>query len=116
MRQPKSKPRKGQARNRRSPWPILLLLGGMLLVAAVIVGSLLNSEPASPDAAGPGAPALTIADIQSSPQAQIDGLKVDFGDMKLGAEVATLRLTLRNTGSKTLKFSQSPYIQLADGC
>ena len=112
----KSKGKSTPARSRRSPWPIVLMLGGLLLVAVVIAGSLLSGSPEQEDVSGPGIAALSIAEIESSPDAQVDGLKVDFGDMKLGAELATVRLTLRNTGDKMLQFSQAPYVQLAEGC
>lgn len=116
MSQAKSKRKPAPARNRRSPWPIVLVLGGLLLVAAVIAASLLGGPSQQGQTPGPGSPSLTITEIERSPEAQIDGLKVDFGQMKMGADVATLRLTLRNSGAKTLQFSQAPYVQLADGC
>jgi hypothetical protein len=116
MSQSKSKSKQPPARKRRSPWPVVLVLGGLLLVAVVIAGSQLSRSSQGDEASGPGTPALSVANMESSPEAQIDALKVDFGDMKLGAELATLRLTLRNSGDKTLQFSQAPYIQLADGC
>ena len=116
MSQPKTKSKKTAARKSRSPWPVILILGGLALVAAVIAGSLLNGSPRSEGVSGPGTPTLSIADIQASPEAQVEDLKVDFGDMKLGAELATLQLTLRNSGDKALQFSQPPYVQLADGC
>jgi len=111
-----SKQKRKNAQSRRSPWPVVLVLGGLLLVAVVIAGSLLNRSRQVDESAGTGAPALSITNIERSPEAQVDGLKVDFGAMKLGAGLATLKVSLRNTGNKTLQFSQAPYIQLADGC
>jgi hypothetical protein len=116
MSQSKSKSKPTKARKPRSPWAVVLVLGGLLLVGAVIALSLLNQPSQQQVDSGPGTPALRIAGIQASPEAQIDDLKVNFGDMKLGAELATLRMTLSNSGDKTLRFSQPPYIQLADGC
>jgi hypothetical protein len=116
MSQSKTKSKQAQAPKRRSAWPVVLVVGGLLLVAAVIALSL-SSRPAQEQVEGrPGTPALSIADIQAAPEAQIDDLKVDFGPMKMGADSASLRLTLRNSGDKALQFSQPPYIQLADGC
>jgi hypothetical protein len=111
-----SKQKGKRAQSRRSPWPVLLVVGGVLLVAGVIAASLLGGSSPSDDAAGSGAPALSITAIDKSPEAQVDGLKVDFGAMQLGGELATLQLTLKNTGDGALKFSEAPYIQLADGC
>jgi len=116
MSQPKSKGKRAPARKRGSPWPVVMVVGGLLLVAVVIGGSLLNQSGQQTKDMGPGTPSLAIAEITSSPEAQIEGLKVDFGDMKLGAELATLTLTVANSGDKILNFTQTPYIQLADGC
>ena len=113
-----SKPKGKRTQTRRSPWPVILVIGGVLLVAGVIAASLLNKSPQVQvdESGGPGTPALTITNIEKSPEAQVDGLKVDFGAMQLGTGLASLQLTLRNSGDKTLQFSQAPYIQLADGC
>jgi len=107
MSQSKLKNEQGPAR-RRFPWPIVLALGGLLLVAGVIAATLAQREP--------GSPSLSITEIERSPEAQIEGLKVDFGEMKMGAEMATLQLTVRNDGAKALQFSQTPYVELAEGC
>jgi hypothetical protein len=93
-----------------------MVAGGLLLVAVVICGSLLFQSGQATRDTGPGTPSLAIAEINSSPEAQIEGLEVDFGEMKLGAELATVTLTVANSGDKILNFSQAPYIQLADGC
>jgi hypothetical protein len=111
-----SKQQRKKNQSRRSSWPLFLIVGGVLLVAGVIAASLLGGSSPSDDAAGSGAPALSITAIDKSPEAQVDGLKIDFGSMQLGAELATLRLTLKNTGDGALQFSEAPYIQLADGC
>ena len=116
MSQSKSKGKRAPIGKKRSPWPIVLVLGGLALVVAVIAGSLLYKPGQPAEDTGPGTPSLAIAEINSSPEAQIDGLKVDFGDLKLGAELASLTLTVANSGDKALNFTQAPYIQLADGC
>jgi len=116
MSQPKSKGKRAPGRKRGSPWPVLMVAGGLLLVAVVIGGSLIFQSGQPTKDTGSGTPSLAIADIISSPEAQIDGLKVNFGEMKLGAELATVTLTVANSGDKILNFSQAPYIQLADGC
>jgi len=105
-----------EPQKRRSPWPIVLVFGGLAIVAAVIAGSLLFKPGQGGNNSESGTPSIAINDIKSSPEAQIDGLNVDFGDMKLGAELASLTMTISNSGNKTLSFTKEPYIQLADGC
>jgi hypothetical protein len=116
MSQPKSKVKKAPDRKKSSPWPIVLMVGGVILVVAVIAGSQFFKPGQPTEDTGTGTPSLAISNMTSSPEAQIDGLKVDFGDMKLGTELASLKLTLSNSGEKALKFTKAPYIQLADGC
>lgn len=115
MSQTKTKGKRTTSR-RRSPWPIVVMTGGLLLVVAVIAVSILSRTPTDTEDTGPGSPAISISSLESSPDAQIDGLNVNFGDMKLGGELATLTLTVANSGDKTLIFTKEPYIQLADGC
>lgn len=116
MSQSKAKNRRPAGRKRQSRWPLLLLLGGILLAAAAIALSLLGSRSQPGQVAAPEAPSLSITAIERSPEAQVDGLKVDFGDMKMGVDVASLQLTVRNSGAGRLQFSQAPYVELAAGC
>jgi hypothetical protein len=111
-----SKQNRKNAQSHRSPWPMILVVGGVLLVAGVIGVSLLGGSRPTNESTGPGAPVLSITNIDRSPEAQVDGLKVDFGDMQLGTALASLKLILKNTGEKNLQFTEAPYIQLADGC
>ena len=116
MSQSKSKRKRVQVNEKRSPWPIVMVLGGLALVAVVIAGSLIFRPGQDEETTGTGTPTLAIDNITSSPEAQIGGLKVDFGDMKLGTELASVTLTLANRGNKALNFTKAPFIQLADGC
>lgn len=116
MSQSSSKRRKAGPQKRRSRLPILLMFGGLAIVAIVIAGSLFFKPGQGGNNSGSGTPSIAISDIKSSPEAQIDGLNVDFGDMKLGAELASLTMTISNNGKNTLSFTKEPYIQLADGC
>jgi len=84
MSQSKSKGKRAPIRNKRSPWPIVMLLGGLALVAAVIIGNLVYQPGQQTETLDLEHPAWQSQKSNSSPEAQIDGLKVDFGDMKLG--------------------------------
>jgi len=77
------------------PW-LLLALGGLLIVAAVV----LFTNPGD----GGGAPVIAV-----------DQQKIDFGDVKFGVN-KTFSIKVTNTGSGTLRFSEQPYIQVLEGC
>ena len=104
MSQAKSKkyPKKRQRQNRR--WlPILIALGGLLLVTLAFVA--LRDKPA------PGA----AVEVAGAPSLKVDKEKVDLGEVKLGKTVeVTFQLT--NVGDQTLRFSKAPYVEVVEGC
>ncbi len=84
--------------------PLLLVVGGMLLFVAA--GLLLwGNKPASSSAPETG----------GTPRLQVDKEKIDLGDVKVG-QMVSATFTLTNVGDQTLKFTKSPYVELAAGC
>lgn len=116
MTQPGSKKKGAPVAARRFPWAIIMALGGLLLAAAVIVAGMSAGRSQQDQTAGAGGPSLDIAAIERSPAGPVEGLKVDFGELKMGSDMATVQLTVRNRGAKALQFSQAPYVELAEGC
>jgi hypothetical protein len=98
MSQKKSKkyPRKRQRGNRR--WlPILIALGGLLLVALAFLA--LREKPA------PGA----AIEVTGAPSLKVDKEEVNLGDMKFNQPVQ-VSFQLTNVGDQTLRFTKDPYI------
>jgi len=89
----------------KRPWlPVILTLGGMLL----IFGAFLYVANQS------GKPKAAI-EVTGSPSLRVDREEVDLGNVKLGRTVsASFQLT--NVGDQTLRFSESPYIEVLEGC
>ena len=99
---PKKYPKKRQRQNRK--WqPILLALGGLLLVALAFLA--LRDKPA------PGA----AIEVTGAPSLQVDNEKVDLGDVKLNQTVQ-VSFQLPNVGDETLRFVKQPYIEVVEGC
>jgi hypothetical protein len=83
--------------------PILIALGGILLVAAAFLA--LREKPA---------PKVPV-EVKGSPSLKVDQEEIDLGDVKLDQTVE-VSFQLTNVGDKLLRFSEQPYIEVAAGC
>jgi hypothetical protein len=94
--------RKRKRQNRR--WlPILIALGGLLVVGAAFLA--LRDKPA---------PAAAV-EVAGAPSLKVDQEKIDLGDMKFN-QLAEVSFQLTNVGDQTLRFTKDPYIEVAEGC
>jgi hypothetical protein len=84
--------------------PLLVAFAGIVLV---LMASLALFRPISA--------ALNDAFNTGEPSLKVDQEKVDLGDVKLG-KVVSVTFQLTNVGSKTLRFSKDPYIEIIKGC
>ncbi|OGN91004.1 MAG: hypothetical protein A2Y88_09705 [Chloroflexi bacterium RBG_13_48_10] len=96
--------KKPKNRNKKLPWPIIILFGGGLLL--LIGAFLVFNKPTEAGVVVVGA---------DSPSLKVDKEKVDLGDVKLGQTVM-VSFQLTNQGDKTLKFTKAPYIEVLEGC
>jgi hypothetical protein len=88
----------------RTPWWILLAVGGLLLFATAL--NLLSRSGASPN---------TPIEVIGQPRLMVDQELVDFGEVSYGQTIS-VTFTLTNTGDQTLQFSEQPYIEVLEGC
>ncbi len=94
-----------QAPTKSSPLPLLLAMGGLVLVLLGIFFALRNDKPAAPyTPESTGGPKLTV-----------DSDRVDLGDQKLGNTVS-VSFKLKNVGDQPLTFSKEPYVEVKEGC
>jgi len=102
QKNPKKNRRKRQRQGQK--WfPLLIALGGLLLVGFSFLA--LRDKPP---------PGATI-EVTGASSLKVDKEKVDLGDVKLGKTVeVTFQLT--NVGDKTLRFDEQPYIEVVEGC
>ena len=91
-------------RKQKSPWPLVLLLGGSLLLVLGAVFAF--SQASKPNAS---------IEVTGAPGLKVDQEKIELGDVKLGTTVeASFQLT--NVGDRTLAFSKAPFIEVKEGC
>jgi hypothetical protein len=91
--------------NKRSlPWPLILAVGGAVLLA--LAALVVFGQPAS---------AGQTIEVSGGPRLKVDQEAIDFGNIPLGGTVqAQFRLT--NIGDRPLQFLETPYIEVKEGC
>jgi hypothetical protein len=93
-----------QNRQNKALLPLLLGLGGVLLIAAAF----LATRKAEPKEKAP-------IEVSGGASLKVDKDRVDLGDVKLGVPV-DVSFELTNVGSETLRLSEEPYIEVLEGC
>jgi hypothetical protein len=91
----------------RSPWPFVLMGGGVLLAALVAFAVWQATAPG----AGPKVP----VEVKGAPSIKVDKDEVDLGRVKLGQTVE-VTFNVANVGDKQLRFAETPYVELVEGC
>lgn len=86
--------------------PLLVVVGGLILLIAALAVSVFNSGSSSVKA--------PIA-VTGSPALKVDKDRVDLGDIPLGKTVE-VSFTLTNVGDKTLELKEEPYVEIKEGC
>lgn len=105
MKDTKNRYRTSRKRKRtQKPWPILLAVGGLILVAAaVLITGRGETSPKTP------------VEVRGQPSLKVDREQVDFGEVQFEQPVS-VTFTLSNVGDQTLRFSEQPYIEVLEGC
>ena len=94
---------KKRHRQKQKWLPILLALGGLLLVSLAFL--------ALRDKSTPGA----AIEVTGAPSLKVDQEKVNLGDMKFNQPVQ-VSFQITNVGDQTLRFTKDPYIEVVQGC
>lgn len=85
---------------------IALVAGGLILIAA----SFAIANAASKNRAD-----LSLVEVSGQPSLKVDQEIIDYGDVKLNTNLDfTLRLT--NVGDQPLRISETPTIEVKEGC
>lgn len=99
--------KKSRKKNLQPRWPLLLVIGGGLLLVFAVVTRF--ARP--PQAAQTKAP----IEVSGAPSLKVDRETVNLGDIKLGRTI-DVSFQLTNVGDKPLRFSKAPYIEVKEGC
>ena len=91
-------------RQNKALLPLLLGLGGVILIAAAF----LATRRAEPKEKAP-------IEVSGNPSLKVDKEKVDLGNVKLGVPI-NVSFELTNVGDKALRLSEEPYIEVLEGC
>jgi cell division septal protein FtsQ len=85
---------------------IFMVTGGILLIVAgfTIAKSALSRRADS-----------SLVEVSGQPSLKVDKELIDYGDVKLNTNL-TFDLKLTNVGDETLKISETPYVEVKEGC
>ncbi len=105
MSQGKSDKTYRKQRKKSQPGPLMIALGGALLLALALFAFLrgTSSTQAAP------------VEVKGTPSLKVNQDKVDLGNVKLGQPV-TVNFDLTNVGDQPLKVEEQPYIEVVEGC
>ncbi|MEW6092909.1 MAG: hypothetical protein AB1531_02980 [Chloroflexota bacterium] len=84
---------------------LFLLMGGIVLVGLAFL-ALRGNSAAQP---------LAAIEVYGAPSLKVDQELVDLGDVKLG-RIVQVSFRLTNVGDQPLRFSETPYVELVEGC
>jgi hypothetical protein len=79
--------------NKKFPWLLVVLGGGLLLLATVLFA---NRD-------------------RGTPSISVDQQRIDYGDVRFD-ELKSFAITVTNTGDGPLRFKEQPYLEVVEGC
>ncbi len=95
-----------RASNQQSYLPLLIVIGGVLLVGAALFALWKAQQPAAKN--------IPI-EVSGRPSLKVDRDFVDFGNVRLG-KVVSVSFNLANVGDQILSFNNKPYVEVVEGC
>lgn len=97
--------KRSKRRRQKNRWmPILLGLGGLVLLVVATLALRGNSSGTK-----------AAIEVKGAPAIKVDKEQIDFGDVKLGQTVEA-KFKITNIGDQPLRFSEAPYINVVEGC
>ena len=85
--------------------PVLVLAGGILLVAAAYFAIRSSNQPQTD----------FVPQVTGAPAISVQPEQIDMGEVALGTPVRA-DFVVQNLGDEPLEFSEAPYIELVEGC
>ncbi|MBC8507355.1 MAG: hypothetical protein ISR58_04070 [Anaerolineales bacterium] len=85
---------------------VIVIVGGLLLITAgFMIAKNVWGNRADP----------SLVEVSGQPSLMVDQELIDFGDVKLNTNL-TFDLVLTNVGDQILEISESPYVEVKEGC
>jgi hypothetical protein len=100
----KLKKKREQKKKRQN---LFRMLGAGLLLAVSAVFVFVNNAKHQSNPA--------LVEVQGRPAVKVDQELIDYGYKKWNTNVA-FDITVTNVGDKTLRFSETPYVETLEGC
>ncbi len=98
--------RKANSAQKKLPLPLLLVVGGVLLIAGALYAVWQARQPSLETAP---------AETSGSPRLKVDPQVVDLGDVPVD-QVVDVTFKIANTGDGTLRISEQPVVRVVEGC
>lgn len=111
----KRKPGASRHKTSRSKAPLLIIAGGVALVAIAALLIFGSGMPANPPSTVEVSGTPAAIEVSGAPALKVDKEKVDLGTVRLGQWV-TVNFELANAGDQTLRFTEQPYVTVVEGC
>ncbi len=106
MNKVNAKRQERRQKNRQRNMLIVLIAGGLLLVAAgFAMAKNIGNSKVDP----------TLIEVSGQPSLKVDQELIDYGDVKLNTNL-TFDIQLTNVGDAPLKISETPYVEVKEGC
>lgn len=106
MSKQKSNQRRRKARRSPLPVPLLIAVGGVILLGAALFAFWRSQQPSG---------GTVPVEVSGQPSLKVDQEFVDFGEVKVD-EMVSVTFTLSNVGDETLRFEARPYVEVVEGC
>ena len=102
----KTKRQERQRKKRQRNILIAVLAGGLLLITSgIFIAINMRANKADP----------ALIEVSGQPSLKVDQELIDYGDVKLNTNL-TFALQLTNVGDQPLRISETPYVEVLEGC
>ena len=82
-----------------------VISAGVLLVASVVFVLVQNANRINPE----------LIEVKGHPAVKVDQELIDYGYVRLNTNL-TFEIKVTNIGDQTLRFSETPYVEVLEGC
>ena len=101
-----SKKLRKQRQQKKQKQNLIWMIGaGVLLVLSVVLPLIKNASRINPE----------LVEVEGRPAIQVDQEVIDYGYKKWNTNL-TFDVKVTNVGDQTLKFNDTPYVEVLEGC